>query len=417
MPGIEYNWIVLNNYGNSVATSSKVMGLPATFSLEGNSNLIAPKNIFPVDASALSSATHSEITFKWNSGGEDVNLYEVYLFISDSVSGVEAKVNIWKGTTTDTTLDFNAVQTIYNKTYFWKVYALDDKGVGKVSEMTSFDYSIDVSWLNIRTKDADGKDLAFVNLKAEPIEGSADIIPYASNKDGSGGTRQFLPGIYKINAEKDGYLDNSIIVDLKTVDDTSNIVFYMDPAPATINGYVLDESDSSGIGSATVTAVNGNSTVDTKTDGNGYYTIDLTTFGQWTVSSTKNQYESTFPQNVTVENGENKKVSDLFLKKSSFTIFGTVSNSSGDPIARANINVYKDGNDEPYVSSTTPDNGFYTFNVPYASWMVNVNFPGFAAESKTIEGLAEKNQIDFILVKGGQISGTIYKREFLKLWN
>jgi len=413
MPGVEYNWLVLNNYGNSVATSSAITGLPSTFTIKSNSNIIAPVNIFPTDGSSLNSTTNSTINFSWENGGKDVNLYEVYLFVADSINGVEAKVNIWKGTTTDTNLVFNADQTLYNKTYFWKVYALDEKGIGKVSEMTSFDYHIDVSWLNVRTYSSNGNNLSFVNLKAEPIEGSADVIPYISNKNGSGGTRQFLPGTYKINASKDGYLDNSEIADLTVVNDTTFLKIYLSPAPSSVYGLVLDNKDSSGVGIATVTAISGDKNLTTTTDENGSYTLDLNSSGQWTISASKNEYESSIPINILVENGENKEINNFFVEKSKFAIFGTITNTSGDPIARATVEIYKVGENLPYVFATTADNGFYTFNVPYGDWIVKVNYPGFASESKELESLGEQNEVNFTLVKGGQIKGTIYKKEYI----
>ncbi len=414
MPGVEYNWIVLNNYGNSIITSSQVIGLPSVFTIKASSDLKKPKNIFPIDNSRLNSKENAEITFNWTSGGKSANTYEIYLFISDSISGVEAKVNIWKGVTTDTFFVFNAAQTIYNKTFYWKVYALDEKGVGAVSDMTQFDYKIDVSWLNIRTyASKDKNNLGNVSLKAEPIEGSADIIPFASNGEGSAGTRQFLLGTYKINASKDGYLSNSVIADLTKADDTTYVKLYLQEAPSAVKGFVYNTLDKTGIGQVDIIAKSGEVEVKTQTDETGYYLLDLPKDGQWRVLAQKNGFESALPINVSVKKGDRKTLSSIYLTKSAYSIYGNITNGDGSAISRAMVAVYEKGKNEPYISMTTADNGFYSFNVPYKNWIVKVSASGFASKSKEILGLAKKNQIDFMLNVGGQISGTIYKKEYI----
>ena len=75
VPGVRYNWIVLNNYGNNPALTSSVTSGPAGFSVDVPLPFDPPTNLVPEPGASVAGQT---ITFSWTPV-QEATLYHIYI--------------------------------------------------------------------------------------------------------------------------------------------------------------------------------------------------------------------------------------------------------------------------------------------------------------------------------------------------
>ena len=411
-PGVTYNWIVLNNYGNNPATSSTVASAPVSFVIRTNSQLVSPVNLYPTQGDSFNYVDDTTIVFRWTNGGKDAIKYELYIFVYDTINGVEAAINVWNTVTTDTFFILNTHDALYKGKFLWKVYAVDDQGFSKVSDPTWFYYNAKMATLSIKTYGIINDTtlpLAFVSIDLIPLSGSSDIIPIVTDNNG-GYKRVFLLGKYKLVANKDGYKSETKYVDLLKEDSTYYVSFVLEKAAGRVIGKVVNKEDSLPISEVNVIATNVNGEKsETQTDKSGYFVLDIPEEGSWVINIEKTGYISPSPRNITIQQGDILDLGSIPIEKAPYRIYGIIKNEDGYPISRATIEIINLITNEVYDEVITGDDGTYSFYVPYGSWRVYVNTAGFIPEYKDIENLGYDNEVNFVLKVGGLISGVIYR--------
>lgn len=175
------------------------------------------------------------------------------------------------------------------------------------------------------------------------------------------------------------------------------------------------------------------------TDVNGEYTITGLGAGKYIIQANAKGYSlqyydkaSDFKSAKPVDVVDNQTTSNINFALDKwidptghFTISGKVTDESNNPIAGAEVSGDSPMSNQPGVRkfyAKTDQDGKYTLNVPGGSYLVHAGAPGFLPEyydnvrkpdqaTKVVVSSTEpaKDNINFILGKGGKISGKVVK--------
>ncbi|MBN1327799.1 MAG: hypothetical protein JW996_07600, partial [Candidatus Cloacimonetes bacterium] len=94
--GVEYNWIVANNYGNDPLLTSKVVAAPFAFQFEAPYTIPSPQLIYPENNSDVIDGT---INFVWSEVEQAMN-YHIYLYEVREENGSIGNYLVWDQITT-----------------------------------------------------------------------------------------------------------------------------------------------------------------------------------------------------------------------------------------------------------------------------------------------------------------------------
>ena len=143
--GIDYNWVVMNNYGNSLLYSSQVVSSPELFTYNTSIQLDSPQQIYPAfspdDDDPVILDGENIISFQW-SDVSGAMTYQVFLSELKLEAGSEVQFPVWDQVTTNTLVDFNASSVLIDSKYTWKIIASDPDGVSSMSDLSYFQYLI-----------------------------------------------------------------------------------------------------------------------------------------------------------------------------------------------------------------------------------------------------------------------------------
>ena len=173
-PGTEYNWVVLNNFGNDPLYSSDVTSNPSGFTYQCTQTIPGATLISPSENAVFNNI--NRITFSWNTVTSAVT-YHVYVYEVRNEAGSEVLYPIWNQITTNTLIDFDACSMLIDANYIWKVIATNANGTSSVSTNRQFTYHIPIGTLEIRVTNPEGVGLGFASAVIDPVDGSQDNVP------------------------------------------------------------------------------------------------------------------------------------------------------------------------------------------------------------------------------------------------
>ncbi len=425
-PGVEYSWFVLNNYGNNPAMTAVEVKLPQSFSLAGDT-MVTPLLIPTEDTLLSSNYEDNPVTLKWTNLDTNANTYKVYLYAASQDSTLTAQIAVWDGEVTagsfgdsDTgSIELNAQNILTTNDYSWKVIAVDAKGYGQSSELSSFYYSAPTGGVVVRTYESINitggtieQAVGLCEIQVEVLDGSMET-PLLFYTDNNGYLYRDRPvGSYKMSAIKDGY--NSATKTVTIVEGvTDTVILYLERPDASVFGLIEDDLGIP-VNIATVKAISTvGDTVITESDPSGNFVINCGK-GDWDIIASKDGYSSPLPVRVSIDYGESKEVSSaIVLTSNSYTLSGTVINEAGDPVVAAKVTLKNEEGTTVGEVPSTNSNGQYSFSINSGTYSVGVTKTGFTSFSEDIQIIASTEKNITLSAGAAQITGSVYGR----IWN
>ena len=378
-PPLQYNWVVMNNYGNDPLLTSDVYSPPSGFTFEtlnpiGAPELISPENTTPGDTTIFYGDDY--ITFEWTVV-EEAMTYQIFLSEIRIEEGSEVQYPVWDQVTTNTLIDFNASAILIDARYAWKVIATDEDGISACSDVFRFTYHIPVGTLDLWIKNPDGIGIGYAHVEIDPVEGSGDNIPLTVNA--SGHEEKILTlGTYIVTASKDGYETQDTLV---TVYEDPNLYTIILPySECFFYGSVID-IDGNLVENVTINAESSEGEVRSTTSNTGNYNLAVIQ-GFWTITADKERYTLDSPIESYINIGENINLVDLTLLLNEKDLQGTVLNTSGVPLSGVTITATKGTITR---TKTTNSSGLYQFfGLDIGEWSIYADKPGYYSPGVTI---------------------------------
>jgi len=430
-PGAAYSWMVFNNYGNYPAfTTWKVrndMDVVAGRFLvvdEGGSALTAPAAVSPARGQEFNGSV--QIDLRWNKLDNKANSYLVNLFKEGkaeefgmgAMGDFSVNVLVWettvpRGNGSELSVRIDAAKTLTGGSYKWRVYAIDARGAAYTAStsVSSFAYANKSSEgaISVRTVETiGGVDLpvGYVELRPEVLSGPA-MTPFLLYTNGAGVLdRSFSAGTYRFTAVKDGYPAYTSTVTVAAGSRPTSIKIPMVRSEAVLYGKVLAVSDGSALNAANVIAVSDwGDTVSTTTDGSGNFVLACRAV-DWTLTAEKPGFMASAPKRVTLGLGDNKDFGSVSLVRNPIALYGTVRNSSGEPLVAARVRLFREGVLVDELAST-PQNGAYVFYVNSGVYTITAEKSGFAMFSRSVAVTGTTTQDISLKGRAALVSGVI----------
>ncbi len=418
-PGTDYNWLVLDNYGNHPAYTVAQVVKPAVFRISGDV-IAKPVNLEPVLGASYDIADgDSTITFRWTKSSSNVNNYRVNIYVATDFSeDVGAQMIVWENSTTDTFVVMNAKSILTQNLYRWKVYAINDRGAGIASDTTSFRYSAPTGKMSVTTVEMIGDKkvpVSMVELKVDVVDGSLEK-PLVFYTDLQGKlTRDRPEGTYIVSSVKKGYLVEKRTITVSEGKTESMEVVLKRPE-STIFGKVVENISGTenykGVNLVNIYGLSDRGdTITTQTDKNGYYVINSYD-ENWRVWAEKNGYVSSVPKDTIVNSSSSVQMPDIVIASNPNQLTGTITNENGVPIIGVNVKILRNGVVVDEVSATGED-GYYAFSLASGTYTVTANKVGFASVNKEVELLSSK-RLDLTISSGaGVVKGYVVSKAWV----
>ncbi len=384
--GKEYWWVVLNCYGPTPELSSTVQSGVGSFRIDLPPPAVrAPALLSPPHNATLSEPT---ILFRWEAVSNAV-VYHFYPFKIEVEAGVQVVRPIWESViaTTNTALDFQAARLLVAGDYLWKVAAVAADGAEVCSIPWTFRYDAPTARVNLRTLDDRGTDapdddmpLPRTTVSYDALVGVDLGLPLATDTEGRRTGIAFAPGVYILNARREGY---------GPVRDTLSVVagrqyevaLRLRPDPAAVRGTVRDQ-DGQAVSAATVRAVHSlrsDLARETATNQLGQFSLALPP-GSWRVRATKSGFRASPEVAVEVRAGEARELpAPLTVTRHRNSLTGTVVNDTGTPVAGASVSA-SSGSER--VQTFTDASGRYALTLFDGYWSLQASKPGFVASTQ-----------------------------------
>ncbi|HKP97827.1 MAG TPA: carboxypeptidase-like regulatory domain-containing protein [Fibrobacteria bacterium] len=375
--GKTYNWLVLNNYGNNSASTSKVAPVPASFVYSPSAPLPAARLLEPEDQDSVPGT--DQILFRWTQVDGAVS-YKIELLEENLVDGSQADIALWKASSTggQITLD-NATGLLRRFNYKWRVYAVGSNGSASLSEKRSFFYDVDVGNISVTVKDDAGRKVAYAPVKLNRLGGASSAVFQGGSTDNDGllSIKNAPLGSYEARIENlDGYLSETDTIVHAGTGGTSKTIT-LSPVLGKILGKVASAAGGTGVLNAKVAVTGADGTQWTaSTNSQGNYSLGVP-FGNWQVRAQADGFAAAGAVSVSLNGNASSKTADFALAPNKFTLSGTVRNSfSRQGIFGAVITLTQaDGT----RSANTDGNGGFSFSVPGGAVSLRVSSPGFAS--------------------------------------
>jgi len=410
-PGKTYSVVVLNNYGNHPAYTSKKVGFPKTFTIIGDT-LKKPHNISPNDTTIDAAST---IRFKWTNLDSRANTYRVYVYVASNMANIGAQLVVWENEVTagnfagkDTAwLDINAQSVLTENHYTWKAIAVDSKGAGSAGDTTSFDYTSPTGTVVIQTQEQINvggsvltANVAAVEIKVEVLSGSLEK-PLLFYTDDQGYLERERPaGTYRITAHKRGFDDLTRTITVTDGQTTENTLIMKRP-DATVFGKVYDNAGL-GIDLARVVAVSERGdTVLAETDKFGNFILSCYA-ADWDIWAHKTGYITALSRDTSVAFGQSVDFGQISLQKVPFTLSGVVKNSQGQPVIGARVVLSQQGTTIDEIPSTS-QNGSFSFSASAGTYTLTSTKTGFTSVTRSID-LVASTQLTITMQAGAALA-------------
>ncbi|OGK00878.1 MAG: hypothetical protein A2519_08110 [Candidatus Raymondbacteria bacterium RIFOXYD12_FULL_49_13] len=434
-PGIQYQWVMLNNYGNTKEyTSIRAYNIPKIFVIKGSVNVTPPDTSTMKTLASGGVELHSfydstgivsvdttgsdSITLSWGRCTDPAfNLYKIYLYnvIFDSSTNSDAGIIIWSRNTLDTSVTIEARSFLADSVlHEWKVFVENTSGAGIASKKKAFFYNITgIGTIHYRTREIIGSDtvaVKFANVAITPLEGGGLPFDVPTNDQGIG-SKSVLYGTYRIEANPDGYVPISRDITVTSTETDPSVYFTLERYSAGIFGVIKDSLNNT-IANAKITAVSEyQDTFVTYSSSTGSFDLSVTP-ESWTVFAEKAGYQRSTEYSITVAADENKSPPPsgaVVLRKFKNLISGSVTNSvTYKPIINASVTLSRNGS---FIRTAYSDNsGNYSFSVDQGTgYGLEVSREGFSSRIISNISVAGNVTYNVSLASGiGMINGIAY---------
>jgi hypothetical protein len=404
--GQEYSYTILNVYEeNNPGYTSPVFGGIVPFTFVDPNAVPVTTLLNPVNEEVFFS--EETLTFTWDDIPEATN-YTINLLQIVKQQGIDVTIPIWTSTTTNTLIEYPALENLKNGRYQWNVTTNNNSGGGSTSGSRFFTYEVETGEFAASVRSSDDNSIILgVELTARAVSGGVTpSIPYFVQN--STHYDSLVAGTYEFIATKEGFDTGSGTHTIRD-DQQTRFTIELNPLPSTIDGIVVDENGNA-IADAqiSISAISGDFTDELVSDINGEFSVSLDQ-GSYRATVSKSGYISAEDQSVTVGLNEQKAFANSFeLVNDEATVSGYVFNEDGEPIQRAKVRIR---NDEFTYETNTNGDGLYQFTVASGSWILSSEKVGFvkpADQSITLStGDVLQNQ-DFILTgNANQVTGFV----------
>ena len=446
-PGKTYSWLVFSNFGNHPAFSSRKFSLPQPF-LEftiAGTPLNKPENRVsgcpnfpcPVNRATFNSNDNPVIEFAWTNLDTNASAYLVNLLIDanphdlglgDDIGDMDiaGSLLVWETTVSSAgkkqnetlTARLDAVNTLMNGSYRWRVFALDSRGAGTAGDPSFFKYERPAGTLIVSTREVVGKDgddkdiearVGIVELRSEVLSGPMEK-PLAFYTDLNGDVERERPvGTYRITAVKEGYRTETRTVSVRD-GETTPLDIYMERPKATIFGRVTDTDDIP-LNLASVTAVSEwGDTVRALTNGSGNFTLSCSD-ADWTVTVDMPGYRSSSPRKVSLKDGDHHPFGIITLERNPIVLSGSVLNPSGTPVIGVRVRIFREGTLVNELAST-PQSGNFSFSLAAGVYTLTAEKAGFTTHSGEITVSGSRIQNITLRPGAALINGAVIGRSW-----
>jgi len=401
LPGIEYNWVILNSYGpNPDLISGDVAPLaPAFFEVRRSTLPQAPEQVQPATAAVL---TEDEIVFEWMPV-PDATRYRIFLYETAQFSNNEILYVLWSQVTTDTRLTLRTRDFLIKTRYYWRIVAENGQSLS-ASERRPFDYAGAAGWAEFEINSTEGP-MSRVSIKIKNEAEGLVLLPALTDTFGVA-TIPLPAGNYTFRASRPGFVTTPEAAFTVLDNDTTLIDAQLERGASTISGRVVDASGF-GIFDAEVELKSGATVDNIRCDEGGYFTASVAP-GNWTLRVRKAGFVTSAAQSFAVPNGEAIAAGDILLAEASNTVSGQVTFSAdGRPLQGARIRAQQA---DQKVETTTGNQGGYRFKLGPGKWRITLDPQGFPASPPAYEfDLTENQQMgaDFQLFSGVLVYGKV----------
>lgn len=389
-PGVSYQWVILNNYGNSKEyTSLKAFTVPFTFTVEGDLGGVYAPDVSTMRTEGIRSGTGARtLACAYDSAGkavsfdttynysdsirlswapcdsvENFNLYKVYLYntVMDSATRSDASVVVWTRNTLDTSVTLLARSFLANGViHEWKVFVENKEGAGVASGKRAFFYSdtaTPTGDIHVRSREILGGDtvgVKFVNVRIAAVSGGSVPFDVVTDQNGNG-SKPVAHGTYRVTLAAAGYASSTQEVTVDAGNSDPTLTFILEKLSSQAYGTVEDSTTHARIADAAVTVVSEyGDTARDSTDANGSFAVGLDA-GSWTLTVQKAGYQRSLSRVFSVAAGESRNIGLVNLKPFTNIISGVVVNAaSQNPLINATVALARSG---VLIATVRTDNG------------------------------------------------------------
>lgn len=393
--GLDYNWIVLNNFAANPALTSTVQAGVSQFAVVAGT-LPAPVPLAPADGATLDAAA---IPFLWEpAAGADHYHFTLHRVFQEDEN--EGAVGVYDQVTSQAMLELPVSSMLIDATYEWKVFALDASGQGSASPARSFVYRTAMGSVDIRTRDAEDAALPWVDVAIQPLEGGGCVLPAVT---GSGGTcdRDLVPGTYRLRASKGGFESDSVDVSL-AAGQTATAVLFLAESPALVAGSVRDaQLQPRPFARVLALSLPGGDLRETGAGANGEFQLGLAP-GEWRLWAHDDGYHPADSLDLAVAPGAFVALAaPLTLLANTCTLSGAVLTDGGQPVVGAAVTASRPGQ---CVQALTGNEGRFQLSLDHGAWQLAAAKAGYVPPAPRPVSLApgEDRSLDPPLLLGAQ---------------
>lgn len=405
----EYSYTVLNVYedNNPVFTSPVFGGIVPFIFTDPNA---VPKSNLENPANEEIFFSEEIIEFAWSAVPEATN-YTINLLQIVKQQGIDVTVPIWTSTSTNTSIEYPAIENLKNGTYQWNVVTNNSSGGGTTSSNRFFNYKVETGEFAAKIQSSsDNSSLLGVELSARAVSGGVTpSIPYFVQNETH--YDSLVAGVYEFSATKNGYETGTAEV-IITTNQTRKVTMQLNPLPSSVNGSVVDENNSP-VGGALVSFRNSSTDIikTTVTDSEGDFSISLNE-GTYSIEVSKSGFISPSNSTISLSLNEQKIVSESFiLTNDQATVSGVIFNEEGIPVQRATVTI---SNDAISYETKTNGSGLFQFTVASGNWNLSVQKIGFVKPADQVVSLSTgdilQNQSFTLIGNANQVTGFVRER-------
>lgn len=366
MSGLDYHWLVFNNFGNNPLLSSTSGAGLAAFDADVAVAVEAPSLESPPDSVLL---TAEQVEFTWDPV-EGASGYHVYLYETREWGQAEASFPVWDSPSPTNSMEAHLGGFLVSGHYLWRVVALDASGGGAPSEMRSFDYATETGTARIRTRREDGEPLPNAIVEIEFLDGGVNLLPAVT--DGAGAADvELVPGEYAFEAAKPDYRDTTACASV-TAGDGTLVLIELRKASASMRGMVTDD-DGEPVFDASVVATCGVEVEEASSDHSGYFAMRVPA-GEWTVRAEKPGFAPSEPITIALHADDYADIGTLTLAGTPGSASGNVVNDAGAAVAGAGVTAESSFG---RAETTTDASGRFSFALAPGEWSISAEKSGF----------------------------------------
>ncbi|MCG8608836.1 carboxypeptidase regulatory-like domain-containing protein [bacterium] len=401
LPGIEYNWLVLNAYsaGPDFISGKVAPVRPSSFSANRAVSLQEPTLIRP---EPNQSVADDEIVFEWTPVA-GASRYRLFIYEEADFQGNVIDYTTWSQITTSPEIRLQASNFLVRADYHWRVVAESPDGSSH-SERRPFQYQGPAGWAKFIIDSEEGpQSRVIVEIKNE-IDGSI-LLPAVT--DTFGVAKQAFPvGDYSFTARRPGFLASDLKAFTVPDNDTLFLNTTIERSSTTITGQVIDAAGSP-IFDATLELFSGVHHEVEKSDAAGHFWFAVPA-GNWSLRAYKLGFDRFGSVGISLAKDEGKDIGQIELTPATNTVTGVITFADDQrPFPGALVRAQSD---DLSFQVTSNSQGGFRLELGPGTWNVTLDSQGFYTSPTEYNfDLDENQQIStpFELFSGGLVTGKV----------